>query len=382
MSYCLNPQCRHPQNPDNDDFCVSCGSKLLLRERYRAIKPIGNGGFGRTFLAVDEDKPSKPFCVIKQFYPQSQGVSTMQKAEELFNHEAVRLEELGQHPQIPSLLAHFTLDKRQYLVQEFIDGQNLLQELSQQGTFNEGQIRRLLTDLLPVLHFCHERQVIHRDIKPENIILRVKDIKSVLVDFGASKFVTNNSPDASGTIIGSQEYMAPEQLRGNAIFASDIYSLGATCIRLLTGRAPFECYDVHNGIWCWEKYVNTSVSNQLISVIDKMLESAPVNRYQTAVEVLRDLGQNSPVIVPNTIITKPVTQSLPTSPPVVAPQTKNQIDSELDEMKTMFLGKAKPQNNPPNPLPQSQTKSVKKNIIDDELEQLKEKYQGNNSSPQ
>jgi serine/threonine protein kinase len=233
----------------------------------------------------------------------------------------------------------------------------------------------LLTDLLPVLHFCHERQVIHRDIKPENIILRVKDIKSVLVDFGASKFVTNNSPDASGTIIGSQEYMAPEQLRGNAIFASDIYSLGATCVRLLTGRAPFECYDVHNGIWYWEKYVPTNVSNELILVINKMLENAPVNRYKTAGEVLRDLGQNSSVIVPNTIITKPTTQSLPTSPPVtILYKTQSQIDRELEEMKTMFLNKAKPQNQPQNPSQQSQTKSGKKNVIDDELDELREKY--------
>src|SRR5919199_1023481 len=154
MSYCLTPNCPTPQNPQGTNFCLSCGSKLLLKERYRAIKPIGQGGFGRTFLAVDEDKPSKPRCVIKQFYPQAQGTSTVQKAVELFTQEAMRLDELGRHPQIPELLAYFTQDDRQYLVQEFIDGLNLAQELEQKGAFNETQIRQLLNDLLPVLQFC------------------------------------------------------------------------------------------------------------------------------------------------------------------------------------------------------------------------------------
>ena len=107
MSYCLNPSCQQPQNPDLTKFCQNCGSKLLLKERYRAIKLIGQGGFGRTFLSVDEDKPSKPPCVIKQFFPQAQGTDSAQKAAELFEQEAVRLDELGKHPQIPELLAHF-----------------------------------------------------------------------------------------------------------------------------------------------------------------------------------------------------------------------------------------------------------------------------------
>jgi serine/threonine protein kinase len=82
------------------------------------------------------------------------------------------LEQLGKHPQIPELFAHVEQDNRQYIVQEFIDGQNLAEELAQTGAFAEKEIRRLLGDLLPVLQFIHEGQVIHRDIKPENIIRR------------------------------------------------------------------------------------------------------------------------------------------------------------------------------------------------------------------
>ena len=226
MSYCLNPSCPKPHHTHDGNFCLTCGSKLLLKERYRAIKPIGQGGFGRTFLAVDEDKPSKPRCVIKQFYPQAQGTSTVQKAEELFTQEAMRLDELGFHPQIPELLAYFTQENRQYLVQEFIDGQNLEQELAGAGRFNESQIWQLLNDLLPVLQFCHKRQVIHRDIKPENIIRRSplspplkrgEEINAlrgssggsdlVLVDFGAAKIATYTALNSIGTSIGSPEYV-------------------------------------------------------------------------------------------------------------------------------------------------------------------------------
>ena len=176
MSYCLNPGCPEPENPDDVHSCQSCSLPLLLKERYRAIEPIGQGGFGKTFLAVDEDMPSKPQCVIKQFFNQS-GLKA-QKAKELFVQEAVQLEKLGkQHPQIPELFAHVELGIGLFLVQEFIDGQNLLQELQQEGAFDEAKIWQLLNDLVPVLRFIHSQQVIHRDIKPDNIIRRQVDGK-------------------------------------------------------------------------------------------------------------------------------------------------------------------------------------------------------------
>jgi serine/threonine protein kinase len=246
MSYCLNPHCSKPENPNDVKFCLTCGTKLLLKERYGAIKPIGQGGFGRTSLAVDEDKPSKPACVIKLFYPQAQGTNTVQKAAELFNQEAIQLDNLGQHPQIPALLSYCTQDDRQYLVQEFINGLNLAQELAQNGAFNESKIRQLLIDLLSVLQFCYSKEVIHRDIKPENIIRRRSDNRLVIVDFGAAKSATGTVLNHTGTSIGSPEYVAPEQMRGRAVFASDVYSLGVTCINLLTARSPFDSYDTHH----------------------------------------------------------------------------------------------------------------------------------------
>ncbi|MEP6487304.1 serine/threonine-protein kinase [Microcoleus vaginatus GB2-A3] len=293
MSQCLNPDCLF-QNPSGyTKFCQKCGNKLLLGDRYGAQKIIGQGGFGRTFLAIDEYKPSKPPCVIKQFCPQFQGPSSIQKAAELFELEAVRLEQLGKHSQIPELLAYFSQDGRQYLVQEFIDGENLAEALESKGYFSETQIRDLLNNLLPVFEFIHSRQVIHRDIKPENIILR-QDRQLVLVDFGAAKYVTQTALAVTGTRIGTAGYTAPEQANGKAIHASDIYSLGVTCLCLLTEVEPIDLFDDSEFEWVWREHLKTSVSSELGQILDKMIQPAIKKRYQSATEVLQALASQSP----------------------------------------------------------------------------------------
>ena len=172
---------------------------------------LGQGGFGKTFLAVDEALVSRPRCVIKQFFLQGQSRQVTQKAVELFQEEAKRLESLGQHSQVPELYTYLEQNNQLYIVQEFIEGETLAKELTEQGTFTETKIRNLLADLLPVLKFIHQGQVIHRDIKPDNIIRRNSDQKLVLVDFGAAKEVTQTALQKTGTIIGSAGYAAPEQ---------------------------------------------------------------------------------------------------------------------------------------------------------------------------
>ncbi len=307
MSYCLNPKCSHPENPDDfhtQNFCIYCGTKLRLRERYRAIKLIGQGGFGRTFLAIDEDKPSKPSCVIKQFFPQSQGTENNEKATQLFEQEAVRLDDLGKHPQIPELYAHFTQDDRQYLIQQFIEGKNLSEMLLHQENFNDAQIKQLLNRLLPVLDFIHKNNIIHRDIKPDNIIMTPEN-ELVLVDFGAAKYVNTNKINYTGTTIGTPEFVAPEQSRGKAIFASDLYSLGVTCIYLMTNISPFDLFDINEDMWIWKDYlVDNPVSKQVADILDKLIENAPKKRYQNAEEVLIDLNKESSAITPVKIDTK------------------------------------------------------------------------------
>ena len=293
MIQCLNPDCLFQNLSGYTKLCQKCGNKLLLGDRYGAQKIIGQGGFGRTFLAIDEYKPSKPPCVIKQFYPQFQGTSSIQKAAELFELEAVRLEQLGKHSQIPELLAYFSQDERQYLVQEFIDGENLAQTLESKGYFSETQIRNLLNNLLPVFEFIHSRQVIHRDIKPENIIFR-QDGQLVLVDFGAAKYATQTALAVTGTRIGTAGYTAPEQANGKAIHASDIYSLGVTCLCLLTEVEPIDLFDDSEFEWVWREHLKTSVSSELGQILDKMIQPAIKKRYQSATEVLQAIASQSP----------------------------------------------------------------------------------------
>ncbi len=293
MLCCLNPHCSRPQNSDDAKICGTCGSALTprLRGRYRPTTLIGQGGFGRTYLATDEDRLGAR-CVIKQFSPQVQGAKSFQKAIQLFNQEAVRLFELGEHPQIPTLLAYFEQDNYLYLVQQFIEGQSLSQQLRRQGVFNESQIRSMLQDILPVLQFVHNRQVIHRDITPTNILRRQADNRLVLIDFGVAKQLSAvESP--TGTRIGTEGYAPLEQFRsGKAYPASDLYSLGATCIYLMTDTRPDNLYDPLHGRWLWPHYLKSRgnrVSDRLQFILDKMLKDLVNERYQSADEILQDL---------------------------------------------------------------------------------------------
>ncbi|MDZ8055155.1 MAG: protein kinase domain-containing protein [Aulosira sp. ZfuVER01] len=298
-SYCLNPSCYNPINPDDTHFCQSCGTKLipLLRNRYRIIQPLGGGGFGRTFLAEDEDK-LKEHCVVKQLAPQIQGTNALHKATELFHEEARRLQQLGEHPQIPTLYAYFGEDRYLYLVQQFIQGQSLRQELIQQGTFNETKIWEVLGKLLPVLKFVHENQVIHRDIKPDNIMRRSPHSSKgtggnlVLIDFGVAKQLTANSVEQTGTSIGSYGYAPLEQMKyGFAYPASDLFSLGVTCFSLLTGIQPSHLYMETGYGWVksWREHLKSPISAKLEQVLDKLLQKELEQRYQSADAVLENL---------------------------------------------------------------------------------------------
>ena len=352
MSYCLNPDCQKPVNPDNAKFCIRCGTKLLLDDRYRSLKIIGRGRFGITFLAVDEGQASKPHCIIKQFFPQAQRTDDAEEPAQLFEQKAQRLEEIGTHPQIPKLLAYFTQNQHQYFVQEFIDGSNLDQELESHGAFNEDQIRQLLRDILPVLEFVHERNVIHRDIKPQNIIRRTDSTSHssaegtpseaggeegttgsqiFLVDFGAAKFATEAVLPPTGTVLGTSGYVAPEQALGRGTFASDLYSLGVICIHLLTQVDPFELYSVSEGDWVWRDSLSSPVSQELGQILDKMLEYATKRRYQRAVDVLNDLERLDTASETPTIPTIP---AISVSPVTHSPQPALQVSEPVETAPT------------------------------------------------
>ena len=294
-------------------FCSNCGVGLVvLRNRYRPIKSLDAGGFGKTYLAEDIDKLNE-HCVIKQFAPQVQGTGALNKATELFEQEAKQLQQLGKHLKIPTLLAYFEQDNRLYLVQEFIEGQNLLAELQQQGIFNEQKVRELLLDLLDILKTVHQYKVIHRDIKPENIIRR-SDGKLVLIDFGASKRLTATVMKQVGTTIGSFGYAPLEQMEGGEAYpTSDLYSIGATCFHLLSGIYPWELWKRQGYGWVasWRQHLQQPVSQELGRMLDKLLQEEYQQRYQSAEEVLQDLN---PPLSPSILPTQPVIAT-PVSPP-------------------------------------------------------------------
>ncbi len=283
---CLNPDCHNPPVPDTTKFCPNCGVPLvILRNRYRPVKPLGGGGFGKTYLAEDVDKLNEK-CVIKQFAPQTQNTYALKKAKELFEQEAIQLKDL-KHPQIPQLQAYFDEDDCLYLIQDFIEGENLLIELANQGTFDEGKIRNLLLDILPVLQIVHSNNIIHRDIKPENIMRRRSDGKLFLIDFGASKQLQGTMQP--GTQIGTYGYAALEQMEDREVYpASDLFSLGATCFYLMTGVYPGDLWSRQGYSWVkeWRKHLQQSVSLELGNILDKLLEVEYQKRSQSAEEVL------------------------------------------------------------------------------------------------
>ncbi len=294
MSYCLNPDCSSPNNATQSETCQTCGSKLRLRDRYRIVQPLGQGGFGATYLAIDESLPGHPNCVIKQLRPTATAPHVLQMARELFDREAHTLGKIGNHPQVPRLLDFFEANQEFYLVQEYVSGSTLQQEVKRDGRISEFNVKRILAEILPLLEFIHKSGVIHRDIKPANIIRRTQDDHLVLIDFGAVKYQTPQQANASehtaftAYAIGTPGFAPPEQMAMRPVPASDIYALGVTCIYLLTGRSPKDLdYDPTTGELLWQRYVD--INDHFVAVLKKMLEVSVRHRYQSANEIIRDL---------------------------------------------------------------------------------------------
>lgn len=296
MSYCLNPNCPQPKNATGAIVCKACGWKLLLHKKYSVLKKLGQGGFGATFLAQDEILPGKPKCVIKQLQPAATEPNMLQMAKELFEREAKTLGKIGNHPQVPTLLNYFAEDKHFYLVQEYISGLTLQQEIKQSGPLSEAGVKQFLSEIVPLVQYIHGQKVIHRDIKPANIIRRDQDRKLVLIDFGAVKDrvdpnVAANTSDQTALTnfaIGTPGFAPPEQMALRPVYASDLYALGITCIYLLTGKSPKDLdYNPSTGEMIWRKDVD--ISDHFAEVLKKMLESAVRHRYQSSEEILRAL---------------------------------------------------------------------------------------------
>jgi CHASE2 domain-containing sensor protein len=263
-----------------------------LAKRYRLTRILGAGGFGQTYLATDIQQSHQPQCVVKQLKPASQDANFLAVARRLFETEVKTLRRLGDHPQIPALLDSFEEDNEFYLVQEFIDGPSLEDEIKQAGKFGEAAIIALLEGVLPVLRFIHEERVIHRDLKPDNLIRRKDSGEVVLIDFGAVKEIRTRlitGEQSELTIgIGTQGYTPSEQLAGKPRYGSDIYALGMTVIHAATGQAPSDLPEDFGTLDpCWQEYAELSPGLSIL--LSKMTRHYIRQRYQSVKDVQRDL---------------------------------------------------------------------------------------------
>jgi serine/threonine protein kinase len=266
----------------------------LLGGRYLITNHLGGGGFGQTYLAKDQQLPSQPECVVKQFKPQFNDPESLVTAKRLFDREAETLYHLGHHDLIPRLLAHFTENQEFYLVEEFIVGHSLNTELIPAEFWSEKAVIQLLINILEPLSFLHQNNIIHRDIKPPNLIRRKKDNKIVLIDFGAVKQLTTkidvNNHSALTIAIGTPGYMPTEQATGKPRLSSDIYAVGMIGIQALTGKIPSLLPEnVETGEIVWQNYLN--IHAKLEAILSRMIRYDYRQRYQSAQEVLQDLAE-------------------------------------------------------------------------------------------
>ena len=359
-------------NAADSRFCRICGEPLpkqaspnpmtgLLGWRYKVLSELGQGGFGRTYLAQDSNRFNEP-CVLKEFAPQVEGEAALQKAEELFAREAGTLYQL-QHPQIPRFRELFRAEwqgrDRLFLVQDYVEGQTY-QEISQtrqqQGqSFSEAEVTELLLQLLPVLDYIHTAGVIHRDISPDNLMLRQTDGLPVLIDYGGVKQVAARVASISQRVaapvvqpgaitrLGKAGYAPAEQLdHGEVHPHSDLYALAVTSLVLLTGKEPQILFTSKGDRTRWQRSLHLSPT--LTNVLTKMLDPYPGRRYQSAPEVMQALG--------NAIAFKPSGQPGQPAIPAFTPDPATRVVSPA-RVQTIPVLPAKP--NTPKPAARKQS---------------------------
>ncbi|HLP90262.1 MAG TPA: protein kinase [Nostocaceae cyanobacterium] len=301
----------------------------LLDGRYKIVRVLGAGGFGQTYVAEDT-KLYNTLCVVKQLKPMATDDETLQIARRLFASEAQLLHKLGTHDQIPQLMAHFEENEEFFLVQQFIDGHPLNDELKPGTRLNETEVISLLENILQPLSFVHQNQVIHRDIKPPNLIRRHSDNKVVLIDFGAVKQISTQVASGGGVTkmtvgIGTAGYMPSEQSRGSPRLSSDVYAVGMIGIQALTGLMPYQLQeDIETAEIVWRNLADVSPS--LANVIDQMVRYDFRQRYQSAVEALIAIRQLSNAAYAPTQTSTPQYPQDATLPPTLASQPP--VDAE------------------------------------------------------
>jgi serine/threonine protein kinase len=274
----------------------------LLQQRYRILNLLGEGRFGRTYLAVDRGR-GDAYCAIEELAPFAQFSSALVKAKEIFKQEATLLYQL-QHAQVPRFWTTVEAQSRLLLIRDYIPGKTyreLLEDRRNVGrTFSESEVCQFLLDILPVIGYIHSKGTIHRDLSPAHIVSRDDDGLPVPIDFGVVKEFANQlqlSPESPQMTIGQTGYAPIEQLQHGQVYPnSDLYTLGVTAIVLLTGKEPSALFEGDKIDWAWRKW--TEIDDGFANVLSRMLSPQPTDRYQSAIEVEEDLRALSIAPIP------------------------------------------------------------------------------------
>jgi serine/threonine protein kinase len=309
--YCTRPTCPHPLNSIADletavvpgqmfqRYCIACRMPLVLSGKYIPIEQLGSGAFGITFVALDINIRGRR-CIVKQLRPTTiLKPDQISKIKTLFEREAQSLDLLSEIPKIPTLFDYFivkdtdphsnTEQELYYLVQQYIDGEDLAAPVGRGERYSSTQIVTFLYQILPILEAVHDRSAIHRDIKPANM-MRASNGDVYLIDFGAVKQVMNGLPTNQSIVIGTDGYASPEQMMGGAVSpASDLYSLGASCMSLMSGKNP---KDEHFRDMLSDWHGSVDIDPRLAAILTRMTSPQSRERYQSAGEVLTALEQS------------------------------------------------------------------------------------------
>ncbi len=299
----------------------------VLQNRYRVLQVLGQGGFGRTYLAADQGRFNE-YCALKEFIPPTDSAYAVEKSNELFEREASVLYRID-HPQVPKFRAVFDEDQRLFLVQDYVEGMtysDLLDgRLAQGQAFSVDEVLHFVRQLMPVLTHIHGKGIIHRDISPDNVMCLEEKNIPVLIDFGVVKAIATQIQTQQGsnpTTVGKPGYAPSEQIRGSEVYpSSDLYALAVTAVVLMTGRQPGELFDSNNMTWRWRHLV-PSVPERFAMVLDRMLSYRPGDRYQSAADVLQAL-EDMPL---NAATQAPLSVVSPSAPSV-------------SQMRTMAVGR-------------------------------------------
>lgn len=243
--------------------------------KLKIVRQLATGGLSAIYLVQMEDQK---LAVLKEaVLPEDASDSVRAKASELFAREAELLTKID-HPNIVKVLSYFVEDGRNYLLMDYIPGQDLRQFTKQNGAQRETVVVDWGIQIINIVKYLHELDppIIHRDLTPDNLVLR-DDGNIILIDFGAAnEFISKGT----GTFVGKQSFIAPEQFRGKAVLQSDIYAFGCTLFYLLTGKEPeaLECSS--------PKLINEQISSEIDELVQCCTQLDAKDRFQSASQLL------------------------------------------------------------------------------------------------